>query len=106
MMRIRGTHARAALYSALVALALGATACRQNVAPGDEEDDEALSGSCGVERWDVKTGTDAAASTVNMTAQDTTIAALRAMPVPAGLGSSSPRFAGTAETQLYRLSSM
>ena len=36
----------------------------------EEEGEEALSsGSCGVERWGVKTGTDSAASQVNLTAQ-------------------------------------
>ena len=93
-------------FCVALALSLCATACRNPVTPGDEEDEEALSGSCGVERWAVKTGTDAAASQVNMTAQDTTIANLRAQPVPSGLGSNSGRFTGTAETQLYRLSNV
>ncbi len=92
-------------FALIAVLALSAVGCRQPV-PGDEEDNEALSGSCGVERWAVKTGTDAAASSVNMTPQDTTIAALRTQPVPAGLGSGSARFAGTAETQLWRLSNV
>ena len=84
------------LCAVLAAAAL--SGCRQ-LAPGDEEDEETLNGSCGVERWAVKTGTDAAAAQVNLTAQETTIAALRSLAIPAGLGSHSARFAGTAETQ-------
>ena len=91
------------LCAVLAAAAL--SGCRQ-LAPGDEEDEETLNGSCGVERWAVKTGTDAAAAQVNLTAQETTIAALRSLAIPAGLGSHSARFAGTAETQLYRLTNV
>jgi hypothetical protein len=40
--------------------------------------------SCGIERWDVKTGTDAAAGSVNQASvKQTTIAALGAIPAPA-----------------------
>ena len=93
------------LLALAILAGLAVNACVAPVAPGDEEDSEALqaSGRCGVERWSVKTGTDAAASTVNMTAQDTTIAALRAAALPSGNGSSSGRNAGTPETQLWRL---
>ena len=98
---------RSAIFSGVaLTLAICSAACRNPVTPGDEEDEEALSGSCGVERWAVKTGTDTAASQVNMTAQDTTIVNLRSQPVPAGLGQNSGRFTGTAETQLYRLSNV
>jgi hypothetical protein len=103
---LKNFEARQIRPLALALLAgLAVNACAAPVAPGDEEDNEALqaSGRCGVERWSIKTGTDAAASTVNMAAQDTTIAALRAAPVPAGNASSSARHAGTPETQLWRL---
>ena len=73
--------------------------------PGEEEDNEALNGSCGVERWAVKTGTDAAAAQVNMTAKDTTIAALRAAANP-GATSNSARLPNSAEMQLWRLSNV
>jgi hypothetical protein len=39
---------------------------------------------CGVERWDVKTLTDSAATQVNLTPQPSTIAALIAIPAPSG----------------------
>lgn len=90
---------------ACVAYVAALEGCRPP-APGDVEDDEDLSGSCGVERWSVKTGTDAAASQVNMNPQDTTIQALRALPMPAGNTSGSGRFAGTAEMQVWRLSNV
>jgi hypothetical protein len=47
----------------------------------NEEDQEPLNGSCGVERWSVKTGTDADAGLINLqsTAQ-TTIASLTSLP--------------------------
>src|SRR5438128_2214911 len=92
-----------ARFAVLAAAALTA-ACTQAGIPGDEDDNEAITAAgCGVERWSVKTGTDAAASQVNMTAQDTTIAALAALPTPAGLGSGSGRFPNSAEMQLFRL---
>jgi hypothetical protein len=99
-------EARRNRLTALVTLALSLAACAQGI-PGNETDNEPITTSgCGVERWSVKTGTDSLASQVNMTAQDTTIGSLVAMPVPAGLGPGSSRFAGTAETQLFRLSSV
>jgi hypothetical protein len=65
-------------------------------------------GQCGVERWNVKTGTDSAASQVNLTPVSTTIATLRSIAVPSGLGSSSLRFtyAGSPEIQVYRLTNV
>src|SRR5437016_4140960 len=73
----------------------------------DEEDQEgsitsnSSTGSCGVERWAVKVGTDSAAGSVNMTPQDTTIAALGALAVPAGLGTNAGRLQPN-EFQVYR----
>ena len=95
-----------ARWSALlfVGLALAATGCKP---PAVEQDDsESLSSNgCGSERWDVKTGTDAAASQVNLTPQDTTIAALGAIAAPGGNAVHSPRFTttGSAELQAFRL---
>src|ERR1700704_6435443 len=95
-------HTRARF--ALLVAAVLAAGCSRSGIPGDENDNEAITAAgCGVERWSVKTGTDAAAAQVNMSPQDTTIAALGALPVPAGLASGSARFAGTAEMQTWRL---
>jgi hypothetical protein len=48
----------------------------------------ALTGSCGAERWSVKTGTDADASTINLqSTTPTTIASLDALPAPSSLPS-------------------
>jgi len=50
------------------------------------EDQEALNGSCGVERWSVKTGTDADVGLVNLQSPtQTTIASLISQPAPANL---------------------
>ena len=50
------------------------------------EDQEALNGSCGVERWSVKTGTDADVGLVNLQSPaQTTIASLDALPAPTSL---------------------
>jgi len=52
----------------------------------NEVDQEALNGSCGVERWSVKTGTDADAGLINLQSRtQTTIASLIALPSPATL---------------------
>ena len=95
----------------VVAFCVAAFVLSCNEAPRgsfEQEEEELSTGSCGVERWAVKTGTDAAASQVNMTAQDTTIAALRGIAAPSTLGSSSARFtyAGSPEIQLYRLTNV
>jgi hypothetical protein len=50
------------------------------------EDQEALNGSCGVERWSVKTGTDADAGLINLqSTTQTTIASLISLPAPGAL---------------------
>src|SRR5438477_3062986 len=74
----------------------------------DEDEEELSSGSCGVERWAVKTGSDSAVGQVNMTPQDTTIASLRAIAVPSGFGSNSPRetYSGSPELQNFRLTNV
>lgn len=52
----------------------------------DTEDQEALNGSCGVERWSVKTGTDADAGLINLqSTTQTTIASLISLPAPTTL---------------------
>jgi hypothetical protein len=57
--------------------------------PGDHSeaaDQEALNGSCGVERWSTKTGTDADAGLINLqSTTQTTIASLTSLPTPTTL---------------------
>jgi hypothetical protein len=58
------------------------------------EQDELLSGACGVYRWDVKTGQDTAAASVGLTPgaiHAKSIAAMRGLSRPAGLGLHAPR---------------
>jgi hypothetical protein len=51
-----------------------------------EADQEALNGSCGVERWSVKTGTDADAGLINLqSTTQTTITSLISLPAPTTL---------------------
>ncbi len=70
-----------------------------NQNPGDQE---ALRGSCGVERWSVKTGTDADAGLINLqSSTPTTIAALTSLPAPTTLPSSN-RIQPT-ETTVFQL---
>jgi len=56
---------------------------------------------CGQERWDVKTGTDALAGTVVMTAKQTTVAELIAFAAPPP--DPPTRVAGEPECQLYTI---
>ena len=52
----------------------------------EEADQEPLSGLCGVERWSVKTGTDADANLINLqSTTKTTIATLTSIPAPSSL---------------------
>ena len=54
------------------------------------EDQEPLNGSCGVERWSVKTGTDADAGLVNVQSPvQMTIASLDSLPAPTNLPSNN-----------------
>lgn len=68
--------------------------------PREAEVEQAL-GGCGVERWSVKTGTDADVSTINFTPQNTTIASLRAIAAPSPLPANN-RIA-PFERQVFRL---
>jgi hypothetical protein len=63
---------------------------------------EAGATRCGIERWAVKTLTDPAARTINFTPRPTTVAAMRALPVP-HVSNSTPRIRGI-ETHTYRAS--
>ncbi len=94
------------------AVALGAAlggASLEHPGEPDEEEHEAVlfapgasTGSCGVERWSVKTGTDADRGLINLNSTtDTTIAALAALPAPSSLPSNN-RVQPT-ETTVYRV---
>jgi hypothetical protein len=81
----------------------------RNIAKDTGADPESLtsnplssSGSCGVERWSVKTGTDADVSLVNLQpVTQTTIAALSSLPAPSNLPASN-RIQPT-ETTVFQL---
>src|SRR6266496_4141175 len=82
---------------------------RRSSQPDAEEQEDVVAnpasstGSCGVERWSVKTGTDADAGLINLQASTaTTIAARDALPAPATLPSNN-RVRPT-ETTLYQVS--
>ncbi len=66
------------------------------------DDPEPLNGSCGVERWSVKTGTDADVGLVNLQSPtQTTIASLDSLPAPTNLPSNN-RIQPT-ETTVFQL---
>jgi len=72
---------------------------------GSEEEHEILTTqqgvNCGVERWSVKTGTDADIGSVNLSPQDTTISALTSIARPSSLPPNNR--ASPAERQVWRL---
>jgi hypothetical protein len=81
---------------------------RYHSQPDAEEHEEvvakpaALTGSCGVERWSVKTGTDADAGSIGLqSTTSTTIASLDALPAPSSLPANN-RVKPT-ETTVFRL---
>lgn len=108
-MRIESTAARPVTVVAAIGLLLSTATCdpRRN-APDQEEEDEVeevittAAGSCGVERWAVKTGTDSTTNLVHLTPQDTTIASLRALAMPSSIPSTT-RVPNSAETQAWRI---
>ncbi|MFL6055114.1 MAG: putative Ig domain-containing protein [Actinoallomurus sp.] len=108
LVRILATVA-ALLACALVVTAVASDAGpRRSPKPDAEEHEEvvthagALTGSCGVERWSVKTGTDADAGSINLqSTSQTTIASLDAIPAPSNLPANN-RVKPT-ETTVYRL---
>jgi len=86
-----------------------ATIHRRSGEPDAEEHEDvrmapnSSTGSCGVERWSVKTGTDADAGKINLSSvSSTTIASLDAIPAPSSLPSNN-RVSPT-ETTVYRVS--
>lgn len=82
-------------------LALFAASSARGVVDGRVGDPDATSANgCGVERWPIKTMSDAGASTVSLTAHATTIAALRARTAPTTLGATR---IGPVELTTYRI---
>ena len=65
---------------------------------GSADHETVTASGCGVERWPVKTGTDANAGSINTKPQTTTIAALGAIPAPNTLPQST-RVAPVEETE-------
>ena len=109
-MRIESTATHPFLLLAMIGFVVSATGCdphRKAADPEDEDEDEQVittaAGSCGVERWAVKTGTDSTTNLVNLTPRDTTIASMRALAMPASIPSTT-RVPGSAETQAWRIS--
>jgi hypothetical protein len=102
---------QALVLSFLLALVGGGSSSAALVRPqqpplqGDRNaaaDQEALNGSCGVERWSVKTGTDADAGLINLLSPtQTTIASLTSLPAPTTLPSNN-RIQPT-ETTVFQL---
>ena len=81
--------------AAVVAVALG------YVVSANGETGEGAAGTCGVERWPVKTLSDPKASQVNFTPHDTSVGRLRNKNAPK-VGKNTPRIDGV-ETTTYRV---
>jgi hypothetical protein len=99
----------AAVLAVTLSVTVGSAGPRYHSTPDAEEHEEvvakpaALTGSCGVERWSVKTGTDADVGLINLQSTTaTTIASLTAIPAPGTLPANN-RVQPT-ETTVYRLS--
>lgn len=102
--------AAVATAAAVVTLTVstGMAGARHGSQPDEEESEKVLAvpysttGSCGVERWSVKTGTDADAGKINLgSTTPTTIAALDGLAAPANLPANN-RVQPT-ETTVYRI---
>jgi hypothetical protein len=100
----------AALFACVVMVTAVASDAgpRRSPKPDAEEHEDvvkhagALTGSCGVERWSVKTGTDADAGSISLqSTTQTTIASLDAIPAPSNLPANN-RVKPT-ETTVYQL---
>jgi hypothetical protein len=105
---IRTGIAVVVIVAAGVLAATGVGAAIREGHPDAEEHEEvtanayAATGSCGVERWSVKTGTDTDRSKITLqSTSQTTIAALDALPAPGNLPASN-RVAPTEDT-VYQL---
>ncbi len=85
------------LFFLLAFIGIGATSAAiivshrtQPQSDNSGEDQEAMNGSCGVERWSVKTGTDADVGLINLQSPvQTTIASLVSLPAPTNLPSNN-----------------
>jgi hypothetical protein len=108
--KIESTATRSFIVLATIGLVLSIAGCdphRKAVDPDDEDEDEQVittaAGSCGVERWAVKTGTDSTSNLVNLSPHDTTIASMRTLAMPSSIPSTT-RVPNSAETQAWRIS--
>ena len=109
-MKIESTATRSFFVLATIGLVVSIAGCdshRKAADPDDEDEDEEVittaAGSCGVERWAVKTGTDSTSNLVNLSPETTTIASMRALAMPSSIPSTT-RIPGSAETQAWRIS--
>ena len=109
-MKIEPTATRSFFVLATIGLVVSIAGCdshRKAADPDDEDEDEEVittaAGSCGVERWAVKTGTDSTSNLVNLSPETTTIASMRALAMPSSIPSTT-RIPGSAETQAWRIS--
>ena len=107
-LRIRPLALLAATGAIVVSAGIGGATWHHPGEPDEEESEavvfapDASTGSCGVERWAVKTGTDADRSLINLNSTtNTTVAALTAVAAPSSLPSNN-RVAPT-ETTVYRV---
>ena len=110
-MRPRANWSLTLAAVAAAALALGACSSSSSTVTGTAPPAvEATSAGpataphCGVERWAVKTGTDPAASSVDLSRiTDTSVAALGALPIPSGWSQDAGRLPNSAEDQVWRV---
>ncbi len=103
-----GVVALVLISCALVTGSAASGGGKQSVPPDEEEteavvaNENASTGSCGVERWSVKTGTDADASKITLqSTTPTTISSLTSLPAPSSLPADN-RVQPT-ETTVYQL---
>src|SRR5690348_15566699 len=99
------TAVAVAAGAVVVFVAVPADSVNQDAVDNGEVEVEALvpqpnaaTASCGVERWSVKTGTDADRSSITLqSTTPTTVASLRALPAPSSLPANN-RIAPTEDT--------
>ncbi len=108
-MKFESPAARTFIPVTVIGLFLSTLGCNSPKKTVDEDEEGEVeefitinATTCGVEREAVKTGTDTTANLVNLTPQDTTIANLRAFPMPATIPSTT-RIPNSPETQLWRI---
>src|SRR5215831_18318101 len=96
-------RATCVLTCSLAVVLLGSCSTSTEEEDNDELDTRTYAITCGVERWSVKTGTDADKNLVNLTPVSTTISALRALTKPATLPANNRT---TYEKQVVKLTNI